>query len=82
MQKVIVDVREPEEFAAGHVSGAVNLPLGQIMGGKFDVAKDSEIIVYCNRGNRSGVAQQFLSHKGYKHVKNGINQQNVEASYS
>ena len=81
---MIVDVREADEFASSHVDGAVNVPLSLIISGQGlvdGVSKDDHIIVYCNSGNRSGVARQMLEAKGYTNVINGINQQTVENHY-
>lgn len=81
---VIVDVREPDEFKAGHVSGAVNIALSTLPAGISrlgEVPKDSPIIVYCNSGNRSAQAKMVLRLKGYTNVLNGINQQEVERKY-
>jgi len=81
---VIVDVREADEFASKHVNGAINVPLSLIISGQGlvdGVSKDDHIIVYCNSGNRSGVARQMLEAKGYTNVINGINQQTVEHKY-
>ena len=81
---MIVDVREADEFASSHVDGAVNVPLSLIISGQGlvdNVSKDDHIIVYCNSGNRSGVARQMLEAKGYTNVINGINQQTVERKY-
>jgi len=81
---VIVDVREADEFASKHVNGAINVPLSLIISGQGlvdGVSKDDHIIVYCNSGNRSGVARQMLEAKGYTNVINGINQQTVENHY-
>lgn len=84
MGKVIIDVREPNEFTNGHVEGALNWPVNQIndrMNGLQDLAKDSEIIVYCQSGNRSGLAMQKLKSLGYTTVINGINKTEVESKY-
>ena len=84
MSKVIIDVREPQEYASGHVSGAINLPPSKLMGnlGELaDVPKNSEIILYCRTGSRSNVAMHLLKDKGYTNLINGINQDQVEAHY-
>lgn len=81
-KQIIIDVREPSEFAASHVSGAVNIPLGQI--GQDNVLtgidKDDEITVYCRSGGRSGMALNLLKAKGFSNVTNGINEDHVTAS--
>ena len=72
--KVIVDVRSPEEFAAGHIEGAINVPLEQVSQGVPSikgVGKDSTILLYCRSGRRSGIAAETLTKLGYSHVLNG-----------
>jgi phage shock protein E len=84
MDKVIIDVREPEEYAGGHVEGAINIPLSKLMGdlpGLSNVSKDTEIILYCRTGSRSSVAMHILRTKGYTNPINGINQAQVKARY-
>lgn len=84
MDYVIVDVREPEEYAKGHVEGAINIPPADLMAGAEklkDVPKDANIILYCVSGSRSNVSMGFLQRMGYTNVTNGINQQQVEAKY-
>jgi phage shock protein E len=84
MNKVIIDVREPFEFATGHVKGALNIPPTKLMKGasKLEgVAKDTEIIVYCRSGARSAVAMNMLQKLGYTNVKNGINKDHVKAKH-
>ena len=83
MPKVIIDVREPAEFATGHVNGAVNVPPSQLLAGSKllkGVSKDTEIILYCRSGNRSNVAKNILNQLGFTNVTNGINKGHVEAS--
>lgn len=84
MERVIVDVREPIEFATGHVAGAINVPPSELMAGapKFrDVPKDAEIILYCVSGSRSNVAMNILHDLGYTNLTNGINMSHVESKY-
>lgn len=79
--RIIIDVREKEEFDRSHVSKALNIPLSKLMHGqaKLDtLPKNAELVVYCNSGNRSGMAEKILKNQGFSEVKNGINQQNVE----
>lgn len=71
---VIIDVRTPEEYAAGHITGAVNIPYEQIASGITQVKglkKDSPILVYCRSGRRSGIAKATLEQQGYKQVLDG-----------
>ncbi|ADN76850.1 Rhodanese domain protein [Ferrimonas balearica DSM 9799] len=70
---LLVDVRTPGEFAAGHLPGAINIPLDQLPG-RLDELGDSKsqpIVVYCRSGNRSGQALNWLSRQGYQQVQNG-----------
>ncbi len=71
---VIIDVRTPQEFAAGHVDGAVNIPYDQIDQGIASLKglkKDSTILLYCHSGRRSAIARETLADKGFKQVMNG-----------
>lgn len=65
-----VDVRTPEEFAAGHPAGAVNVPLGDAFVAEIDArfAKDAKIILGCRSGNRSLKAQGLLVSAGFSNV--------------
>ena len=84
MKPVIVDVREPFEYADSHVKGALNIPPRELMAGakKLEgVAKDAPIILYCKSGSRSNVSMHILHGLGYTNLTNGINQQQVEAKY-
>ncbi len=84
MDYVLVDVREPEEYARGHLEGSINLPPSEIMNGAAalkDIPKDANIIVYCITGSRSNVSMRFLSDMGYTNVINGINPAQVQAKY-
>ena len=84
MGKLIIDVREPQEYASGHVAGAINLPPSKLMSNLAElssIAKDTEIILYCRSGSRSNVAMQILKTKGYTNLINGINQDQVKARY-
>lgn len=67
---LILDVREPAEFAAGHLPGAVNIPRG-VLEFKIDSHPDfqgkqqSAIVVYCQTGGRSALATHALNQLGY-----------------
>jgi len=84
MSRLIIDVREPEEFSRGHVQGAINVPPSDIMHGSEalkDVPKDTEIILYCVSGSRSNVSKQILESQGFTNVINGINKDQVQSKY-
>ena len=64
---VLIDVREPGEFAAGHIPGAVNMPLSGSCNLSFP--KDTPLYLYCLRGSRSLKASVILKDQGYMNVK-------------
>ena len=70
----IIDVRSAEEFSAGHIDGAINLPVDQI-GEQISRVKGlkpgSTLLVYCRSGRRSAAAAQILQQRGYLHVLDG-----------
>ncbi|HJU70208.1 MAG TPA: rhodanese-like domain-containing protein [Paucimonas sp.] len=72
-EATLIDVRSPAEYAAGHVEGAVLLPLQAIAQGIGKVAQDkaAPIVVYCQSGARSASARQQLLGMGYGNVING-----------
>ncbi|RAK22360.1 rhodanese-related sulfurtransferase [Anoxybacillus vitaminiphilus] len=73
----LIDVREPEEYAAGHILGARNIPLSQLRMRMKELRPDQPIYLYCQSGLRSGRAAQMLYRKGYRdlyHLKGGFKQ--------
>ena len=69
---LILDVRTPEEFAAGYIPGAVNIPVADLVnrGAELNPYKDKEIVVYCQLGPRAGFAEQLLTQNGFRDVRN------------
>ena len=68
---LILDVREPNEFDAGHIPGAVLLPVGTITKDTAAAAipeLDTVVLVYCRSGNRSKTASQALADLGYTNI--------------
>ena len=68
---VILDVREQNEFDAGHIVGAVLLPVGSITAETASAVipnQDSVVLVYCRSGNRSKTASKALAELGYTEV--------------
>ncbi len=53
---LLVDVRDPEEFEAGHIPGSVNMPVGDLEDLVFDLPTDKRVIYLCTSGGRSGEA--------------------------
>ena len=66
---LLVDVRDPEEFEAGHVPGAINLPLNQMRRRLRDLPRDREVWLYCGVGQRAYYATRVLMQNGFR-VKN------------
>lgn len=84
MKKLIIDVREPEEYAGGHVGGAINIPPSSLMAGAkelVDVPKDTPLVLYCRSGARSQASMHILGQQGFTNLTNGINQQHVEKNF-
>jgi len=67
---LMIDVRDPAEFGAGHVIGARNVPLARIGDGANDLAKrkDRPLVVYCDGGERSAKAAEALRKQGFARV--------------
>jgi rhodanese-related sulfurtransferase/TusA-related sulfurtransferase len=68
----ILDVREPAEYAFGHIPGAINIPLGDLEKRFEDLNQQANIHVICRTGNRSDYAAQQLTAKGFQNVKNVV----------
>lgn len=60
-----LDVREPNEYAAGHIAEAQLIPLGQLASRVSELPKDKTIVAVCRSGNRSGQATQYLLQQGF-----------------
>lgn len=61
----VVDVRETDEYAGGHVTGALSVPLGDLTARKAELPKDQTVYLICQGGGRSGKAADLLSAEGY-----------------
>ena len=70
---VLIDVRSQDEYAEGHLPGAIHIPHDTIQQriSAYHLAKNTQIILYCASGHRSGLAQQALRRIGYTNVVNG-----------
>ncbi len=62
---VLVDVRSPDEFAAGHNDGARNIPVDELSSRLGELPRDHPVIVYCHSGHRSHQAAGILGAAGY-----------------
>ena len=66
----LVDVRKPEEFARGFISGAVNIPLDELRENLDKLPKNQPIYSYCEAGMRGYLAQRILKQQGFGEVYN------------
>ena len=69
-KEFLLDVREEYEYQEGHIKGAVNLPLREILSQKDSLPKDKDIYVYCRSAHRSSDAVNFLKSLGFEKVHN------------
>jgi rhodanese-related sulfurtransferase len=65
----VLDVRSPEEYASGHVPGAVNIPYDQMASRIAEVPKDRDVVLYCRTGRRAGIAAEVLAGQGYTRLQ-------------
>jgi rhodanese-related sulfurtransferase len=61
----LLDVREPDEWQAGHIAGSQHIPLAQLRGRLGEIPKDKPILAVCRHGNRSEAATRGLRTLGY-----------------
>jgi rhodanese-related sulfurtransferase len=68
---LLLDVRTPEEFASGHVPGAVNIPYDEVgqRSADLDAHRDQEVVVYCEKGGRAAKAAQALADAGFRSIR-------------
>lgn len=66
---VLIDVRTKGEYENGHIEGAIHHDIMDMMQGIFpDLSKDEEISLYCESGNRSMMAKQFMQNAGFNKI--------------
>ena len=65
-QAVVVDVREPIEWAIGTLDGSILIRQGEILQRLDELPKDRPILFVCRSGNRSGVVASYLASRGYR----------------
>ncbi len=66
----LLDVREPDEYAAGHIPGITLIPMGEVAARLAELPRDKEIVVTCRTGNRSGQVADLLREQGFTNVHN------------
>ncbi len=70
-EKIYLDVREEEEWIAGHVKGALHIKMGDIFAGNYQQIPQTEpVYVYCHSGRRAGEVIRFLEEKGFTNLIN------------
>ncbi|NYI05370.1 rhodanese-like domain-containing protein [Allostreptomyces psammosilenae] len=65
---VLVDVREPDEWAAGHAPGALHIPMGELVGRLDELPADGPLYVVCRVGGRSAQVVRYLTQTGREAV--------------
>jgi phage shock protein E len=72
---VYVDVRTPAEYASGHVTGSLNIPVEEMerRWQELEPYRDQQVVLYCRTGRRSALAMDVLKSKGFKLLENGVN---------
>ncbi len=65
----LIDVREENEYAEGHIPGAVNIPMRSLADNLDQVSADQPVFLYCSSGHRAGVSLAALGMLGYTNVK-------------
>lgn len=66
----IIDVRQPDEFAYGHIPGAKLIPLGELSKRMQEIDKNTDSVMVCRSGGRSSMASDLLQQAGYNKVHN------------
>jgi rhodanese-related sulfurtransferase len=62
----LLDVREPDEWAAGHVDGATHIPMNDIPSRVAELAPEADVVVVCKMGGRSAQVTAWLNQQGYR----------------
>ena len=70
LEAYLLDVREPDEWEAGHAPGAHHLPMMEIPARMAEVPTDGEVVVVCRSGGRSGQVVSYLMGNGWDNVRN------------
>ncbi len=68
-KRVLLDVREPSECAAGMLEGSINIPVSELESRFAEIPADKEIFIYCRMGGRAERAEMFLMHRGVKDTR-------------
>lgn len=66
----VLDVREPNEYASGHIPDALHVPLGELAGRVDELPRDHPVVAYCGHGERSATALSLLERSGLTALQN------------
>ena len=66
----LLDVREPDEWTAGHAPDAHHLPMMEVPARLAEIPQDTEVVVVCRSGGRSGQVVSYLMGNGWDNVRN------------
>jgi rhodanese-related sulfurtransferase len=66
---ILLDVRKAKEFSAGHIEGAVHIPIDDLRESLGKIDKDKKIVLYCKTGYRAYLGLRILVNKGFRYVK-------------
>ncbi|KAA9040582.1 CoA-disulfide reductase [Ginsengibacter hankyongi] len=69
-QDILLDVRRADEYIAGKIGKAINIPVDEIRTRLIEIPKDKNIYIYCEAGLRGYLAQRILKQNGFNNVKN------------
>ncbi len=69
-QTYLLDVREDDEWQAGHVPGAVHIPMSGLLPRIAEVPKEGDVVVMCKVGGRSAQVTAYLMQQGWTNVRN------------
>ena len=64
----VLDVRDEDEFAEGHIPGSVHIPYGELVERSGELPRDRTIAAVCSGGKRSGLAASLLQREGFERV--------------
>lgn len=78
-KKIYLDVREEEEWIAGHVKGALHIKMEDIFAGNYaNIPQTAPVYVYCRSGRRAGEVIRFLEQKGFTNLINAGGLRDIE----
>lgn len=66
----LIDVREEDEYEAGHIPGTINIPMSEFQARFDEISEDSPVVLVCATGNRSSQVAMFMASMGYSDLYN------------